>query len=429
MAKILIPNVENASTWGVSRHLWMLNEGDIVISPTPIDPVQLEYVCSTLGFDAGTVSVLPGNQRLTDEYDEHLATQFTTLSDRLTKLLDRSSSWDIVPCQHTVGVAELAEQIGFPLDNALRFAAQRGPEILNRKSHFRQLAVGAEVPIADGSVVVSATGLAKALKRHLPKTGTVIVKRDNGKAGRDNITVTTGPATALPGSRDTRQTDSDLQATATSLWHELTDDRSRTLVVEAYHEASRSFWFEFHIDDQGRPDLRNSGTFRRRPDTDPTKPAMVWVGLDLPAQLPTFSSANAMSLMTRIVDLCAQVGYRGYVNVDGILTPDEGILINEVNGRWGGGLVVDVIGRRLVGENYADERVMSTSTDIQTLPLSDALGILDTSGIGYTAESREGIIIISSDAHVMESVAIAPDRHRAREIEDKFRKAVEKGTQ
>jgi hypothetical protein len=427
VARILIMNMADVSTREVSRQLWMLDSGDIAISPMPIDTEYLEYIAQTLGFDASTVSILPGNQRLTDDYDEFASIGFTALSGQLVELLERSPSWDIVPWQYTVGVAELADEIGLPLDGALKFAAQRGPDLLNRKSHFRQLAVGARVPIADGSVVVSATALAKAIERHLPKTGNVIVKQDNSRNGRGNITVTKEPVTPMPGSRETWQITGDPQTTATALWHELTDDRSCTLVVETYHETTHCFWFEFLIDERGEAALLNSGTFRRRPDTDPKKPALVWVGLDLPAEIPGLSAEKSISQAMKLVNLCAQVGYRGYINVDAVLTPDGEILFNEINGRWGGALVLDFLGRRLIGKNYTVERVISSFSDIPPMPLAGALKMLKNLGIHYSPESREGILIICGDAKSMEFAVIASSWSRSREIEDEFRKSAAAG--
>jgi hypothetical protein len=263
------------------------------------------------------------------------------------------------------------------------------------------------------------------LERHLPKTGTVIVKRDNSAAGRGNITVNKAAATPLPGSRETWQANSDLQATASALWYELTDDRNHTLVVESYHEASHSLWFDFLIGEDGRPELRHSGTFRRRPHADPAEPALVWVGLDLPAEVPVLSAATALSLTSRIINLCAQVGYRGYVNVDAILTADNGIVVNEVNARWGGGLPLDVLGRRLIGDSYADERVISSCTDISPVPLPEAVKLLREHGLHYSQESREGVVVVFSDVNIMECVVISANRNRSREIEARFRDIVE----
>jgi hypothetical protein len=424
VTKIIILNVEHVSTRAVFRQLWMADEGDIIVSPMPIDEEYLRYVCDTQGVDIGTISVITGNQRLTDEY---LATGFTDLTAQLEKRLTGSSTWELMPCLYTEGIADLAERLGLRIDDALRFAAQRGPELLNRKSHFRQLAIGARLPIADGSIALNATALAKAIERHLPKTGTVIVKRDDGNGGRGNVTLTMTSATPMPGSRETRHVDGDHQATATALWDQLTDERNHTLVVESYHDATHCFYFEFLIDGQGRPLFLNSGTFHRRPDTDPAAPALVWVGLDLPAELPTLSAVHASSLTTQIVNLAAQVGYRGYINVDAILTEEKGIIINEINARWGGGLVLDAIGRRLIGERYADEHVISGVRDIEPMLLNDALKILYEHDLHYSPESQEGVVVLGYDAlleRTLECAVIAADRPRSREIEARFRQAV-----
>lgn len=427
MSRIFIFNFERSSQRAVSRHLWMVDEDDIVVSPLPVDVEHFEYVGRMLGFDTSRVSVVAADQLLTDE----LLAGDPTVTDRLAKLLPQSPFWEVVPCLHTVGVAELALRLGIPHDDALRFAAQRGPELLNRKSHFRQLAVGARVPVPCGSVVVSTATLAKALERHLPATGTVIVKRDDANGGRGNITVTTGAAVPMPGSRETRQVEDDLDTMAATLWQALTDDRSRTLVVEVYHEAIYCFYFEFLIDDRGCPELLGSGSFRRRPDTDPSAPGLFWTGLDLPAEIPAFAATDAVTLTTRIVNLAAQVGYRGYINVDAILTPTEEIFVNEINARWGGGLALDILGRRLMGKRYADGHVMASIRDIPSMSLANALRIFTAHGLQYSPETQEGVVVVGHDPsleNTMECVAVAADRDRLRELERNFRQAVAKET-
>ncbi|MGW0811516.1 preATP grasp domain-containing protein [Nonomuraea sp. NPDC002799] len=426
MAKIIVFNFDNISPKAIYRHLWLMGEGDIIVSPIEIDEEYLQYVCEMLGFSAETVSIVAANERLTDEY---LSTASADIAAKLKVLIARSPTWEVEPCNYTTGVADLARRLDLTLDVGLRFAAQRGPDLLNRKSHFRQLAVGAGLPVADGSIAVTPEALAQAIERHLPETGTVIVKRDDGKGGKGNVTLTTAMAAPLPGTRETRHLDGDCRTVAKELWEGLTDDRNRMVVVESYHEASHSFYFEYLIDSRGCHAFLNSGSFRRRLDSNPAATQLVWVGLDLPAELPPSSAVNASHLAAQLVHLAAKIGYRGYVNIDAILTSGNNILFNEINGRWGGGLVLHAIGDRLVGREYADTHVVSGILDIEPMTFQEALGIIQNHGLHFSSERQEGVVILGYDKLLqrkLECAVVAADRPRARQIENCLREAIRK---
>ena len=273
------------SVW---RHAWFCNPGDIIVTPVSFEADFLNYVGETLGFNGIEIAVLNRHVLLSDE--QLLAQDLVRdLQERLADV----PGWSIDPCFQTPGTVALAERLRLHITDGMHFAAQRGCDLVNRKTHFRQLAAGARIPIPRGSVVHNPKNLAETIQRLLPLTGTVIVKRDNGAGGQGNITLTTGPVAAMAGSRDTRDANSDIETLAVKVWGELTDRLNSTVVVESYHRAQERFYFEYLIDEHGQPHFLNSGTVRTRPDFDPLSRELVWIGLDIPAEIP--------SLTTRII--------------------------------------------------------------------------------------------------------------------------------
>ncbi|MEU3711053.1 peptide ligase PGM1-related protein [Streptomyces catenulae] len=418
--RILVLNVGTAAARAIHRQLWMIDEGDVVVSPIAVDETFLRYVCGALGIDPDAVRLVVHPDGLTDP-----ALVAPGLVARLRAAVGDADAY-LAPAAHTEGVAALAGLLGLPLGPGLRFAAQRGPVLLNRKSHFRQLAVGAGLPVPDGSVVTGARALTDAVARHLPRTGTVVVKRDDDLGGQGNIAVTLGPTDPLPGVARTLSA-ADPRAAAESLWAELTDADNRLLVVESYHPATHSFYTEYLIAEDGGVTFLNSGGIRRCPDPDPDAEELVWVGLELPAELPPGAASRALTAAARMVALAAAVGYRGHINVDAILTTEGEVLFNEVNARWGGSLALHTLGTRLLGPNYADHHVISGLRDITPLPVAEALRVLDATGLAFSAGSGEGVVLVGCDPRLgapLECVAIAPSRARARQIEDRLRRAV-----
>lgn len=398
----------------VARCAWLASAHDIILSPVAMEADFVRSIGDALGFDGDSIRVL---------VHDHLWAEGVMLSEaerqELQNAMSSHEAWTLMPCFWTPDVAQLSREFGLGDPAALAFAAQRGTELFNRKRHFRQLASGAGLPLPEGSVVSSPGELAHAIAQHLPKTGTVIVKKDNSAGGIGNITITEGRIEALPGSKDTRKVGAD-DARAEVLWEELTDGLGQVLVVEAYHAITHSFYFEYFIDAQGRAELLHSGDVRfRKPDQgDATE--LVWVGLDTPTSLPHFSLANAVTHAGRFAALAAQVGCRGHINIDAIVTDEGELLFNESNVRWGGGTSLYTIGVNLLGRRFADQHCLSFVRDIQAPPRSETLVELARAELRYSNERREGILVLACEedrAGSMECLIIADTRERVREIE------------
>lgn len=413
-------------TRSARRHTWFADNDDILVTPVEIDQPFLDYVAETVGFDAGRVSIVGRNEAL---YDEILVE--TELHQAIKARMDGSGAWNLFPCFWTPGVSELSASIGLEPTIGSRFASQRGTDLLNRKSHFRQLAISAGLPLAQGAVARSSRDLARAIETHLPQTGTVIVKKDDAGGGMGNVTLTANKAAPLPGSRETLPVRGDLQAIADTLWTELTDQWSRAVVVESYHKAAHRFYVEYEIPSTGIARFLNCGTIRTRPDADPLATELVWVGLDIPAQLPVDSAAEAITHATRFADLASQLGYRGAINIDAIIDDAGSLIFNEANARWGGGLVMHAIATRLVGDRYASSHAVSSVRDITAMPFADLKRLLRDTGLHFTRSSQEGVVVLSCDPSLVtttECLIIGRSRDRVRQFEAQLRVAVETAT-
>lgn len=416
--KVFLLNGGLSRAVGVRRHLWMVEEGDIVVCTMPVDEGYLRYVCEVSGLDRDRLNILAIGRDVTEE-----ALVSPELVSALRHLMTGPTTWELCPGVYTEGVYHLAALLGLPLHTGLRFAAQRGPDLLNRKSHFRRMAVGAGASIPDGSVVTGPQELAAAVERYLPQTGTVIVKRDNDLGGHGNKALTTKEVVPLPGVRETVPVDGDLPETAARMWAELTEDGEQVLVVESYHPAEQVFYFEYLIGADGCPRIMSSG-LRRDVLGDPGAPNLVWVGLDLPADLRPSTAMRALTESGRLAELTAQLGYRGHFNIDAIVTADGDLFFNELNARWGGGTTLHHIGVKLFGEHYADGHVLSGLRVVRPMTLAETVDRLRRNGLHFTPQSGEGALVVSCDPELVrptECVLVAATWERVRELEARVR--------
>jgi hypothetical protein len=416
--KILLMNYGLSCEIGVTRQMWMVHEGDIVVSAIPVEEHFLDYLCEVSGIDRDTVTVL----NIGRDVDED-ALVAPDLVAELRALMGGSTGWELLPAAHTEGVAALAELLGLPKDTGLRFTAQRGPDLLNRKSHFRQLAAGAGAAIPAGSIVTTEAELAAAVERHLPETGTVIVKRDDDLGGAGNRALTTKEAGPLNGVRETVVVNGNRAEAVTRLWQELAGVDGQVLVVESYHHATEIFYFEYLIGADGVPRVLDTG-LRRDAVGEPDAQSLVWVGLEIPADLPPGTAARALTESGRLADLAARLGYRGHLNVDGILTEDGELYFNEINARWGGCTSLHDIGEKLFGPNYADHHVVSGLRIVTPMRLSDAVELLRHNDLHFTRETGDGAVVLGYDQELSkatECVLTGRTRARVREIEERLR--------
>ena len=416
MNKIVLLNYGLNRELGINRNLWQVTEGDIVVTAIPVDERFLAYLCEVCGMDRDKITVL----NLDHGVEEMLTSP--ELAGQLRMLTAGRGDWELFPAAYTQGVAGLAALLDLPAHAGLRFAAQRGDDLLNRKSHFRQLAAGVGVTIADGSVVTTEHDLTAAVERLLPETGTVVVKRDNDLGGHGNWALTTKEARPLNGIWRTIAVNGNLSETTARLWDLLTD-RGTTLVVESYHQSSRVFYFEYLIDADGRPRMLHTG-LKRETAGEPGAPRKVWLGLEIPADLPPGTAARALTESAQIAGTVAQLGYRGRINVDGVFTEDGSFFFSEVNARWGGCTSLHSIGERLLGPAYADDHVISGLRVVTPMRLPDAVALLRGHGLHFSPESGEGVLVLGCDGHLAkatECVLIGRTRERVREIEERLR--------
>ncbi|MGY4319631.1 preATP grasp domain-containing protein [Bradyrhizobium sp. JR3.5] len=402
------------------RSAWFAQEGDLIVSPLSIPADLLSYVGATLNFDASTLLLLvPEGSREVPVLNDCILLS-NSIVERINSHIRQKSSWSMYPCYSSEGVARLAAVLGIP-QTGDDFALQRGPDLLNRKSHFRQLATSVALPLPNGSITTNSNELFRAVSSLRSETGSVIVKLDNGAGGAGNVILTSNEGGPLPGARDTRRIawpsfDSD------ALWSEMTNASCKTLVVESYHLARSLFYLEYEIEGDGSIAFINSGNIRLRRSTDRSERALIWTGLELPSDLGNEQWLTAQAHAYRFVSLARRLGYRGMINIDAIFSNDGRLLFNEANGRWGGGSVLHSIAVRLLGFDYSGYHVVLSVRNVRSSSLQIAHDRFAKDGFLFDRTRKEGVIPLAADqeAGTVECVVIARDRPASRDLQHRL---------
>ncbi|MBR1164530.1 hypothetical protein JQ569_35735 [Bradyrhizobium elkanii] len=402
------------------RSAWFAQEGDLIVSPVAIPADLLSFIGATLNFDASSLSTLVPDDARESLILNDCALISNAFVERLNSHIRQKSTWRISACYSSEGVARLAALLGIP-QSGDEFALQRGPDLLNRKSHFRQLATSVALPLPSGCATTNPNELFRAVTSLRSETGNVIVKLDNGAGGVGNIILTGNESGALPGARDTRTVawpSFDPQA----LWSEMTTASCKTLVIESYHLARALFYLEYEIEEDGSIVFINSGSIRLRRSEDRSERALIWTGLELPSDLTNEQWLAAQAHAYRFVELARTLGYRGMINIDGIFASDGRLFFNEANGRWGGGSVLHSIAVRLLGIDYSSRHVISSVRNVPLCSLRAALDRFVRYGFLFDGTRKEGVIPLAVDqeAGTVECLVIARDRPTARDLQHRL---------
>ncbi|WP_342723670.1 peptide ligase PGM1-related protein [Bradyrhizobium sp. B097] len=402
------------------RSAWFAQEGDLIVSPVAIPTDLLSFIGTTLNFDASSLLLLVPEGTRQARVLNDCTLLSNTVVERIDSHIHPKSSWRIHPCYSSEGVARLAALLGIP-QSGDDFALQRGPDLLNRKSHFRQLATSVGLPLPNGCVTTDSNELFRAVTSLRSENGSVIVKLDNGAGGIGNVVLTSNESDPLPGARDTRQIpwpSFDPEA----LWSEMTTASCKTLVVESYHVARSPFYLEYEIEQDGSIVFINSGNIRLRRSNDRFERALIWTGLELPSDLRNEQWLTAQTHAYRFVQLARTLGYRGMINIDAIFASDGRLLFNEANGRWGGGSVLHSIAVRLLGYDYSGCYVVLSVRNVRSSSVQTAHDRFVEDGFLFDGTRKEGVIPLAADqeAGTVECLVIARDRPAARNLQHRL---------
>jgi len=392
----------------------------MLVVPDLISSNHIEHFSALAGVESDSITIV---------HVDHLLSDDALIDDEFVSHLKMNigadlANWSLFPCVHTKGVAELGSALGLPSAPGDEFARQHGVDLLNLKSTFRRLAAGVAVPLPPGSVARSPAELGRAITSTIPATGMVIAKQDRSGGGHGNVGLATIGGASLPGTRSSRFIDSsNMDAIANELWHELSDEFNSLIVVESYVPARHRFYLEFHVTD-AHISFLNGGMIRYsvQPEGVVSRDVMAksprWIGLDLQLVLGNRTHAEVVGHARKFLDLIQRIGYRGFVNIDGLVSVDGQIFFHEINARWGGSLVYHEVGTRLLGSDYADHFLVSSALGTDPVPFHELISLIDEAGLAFDQSSLTGVLPLGGNSDLSggtESVVIGRD---AREVLD-----------
>ncbi|MFI5781840.1 peptide ligase PGM1-related protein [Nocardia sp. NPDC051570] len=406
-----------------ARMLWSLDAADIAVLPGSVDKEFLSYLTTVLDIPGDGPMVLSMQDYRGIEWNPQATPElFAAVRDRITDSGLDLDDWTVSCYVRDRDIAAWERLLGLATDTAL--FAQDLAALMNSKSVFRTLAIATGIPVPEGYVVTTGGELLDAVVDLLDRTGSVIVKQDQNSGGLGNTLITTDPALTGCGVLHTvvLAGTSDRRGELYRKLHEHNLPHGDALdlpagaaparfIVEVYQPATRSLSSELSIPRSGMPILRNYGEMRMAPR---------WTGFVIPPQdLPATVHAEFGAGSQQIALLARRLGYHGLINIDAILGPDNRLSYTEFNGRAGGATNLDIIARRLLGDDYLTGHVLLTCIGVpapRTIALHDHL---EHAGLHFTADRGSGVIIAADDPATsrIEYLVIGRDHNHAHHLE------------
>ncbi|MFI9172415.1 preATP grasp domain-containing protein [Streptomyces lincolnensis] len=375
------------------RLLWTLTDGDIAVVAEPVKKEFLSYMCAVLGMQPDSISVLSlDHHERTSWYPGHNPSLVANLRSRISSPRP-DGDWLISSYIRDRDVVAWERGLGLSNASSDTFADNMA-ELVNTKSVFRTLARSAGFPIADGRVVIRGDEMYDAVTELLPVTGAVIVKQDMNSGGDGNVFVTSDPDIRGDGARWSVHT---AGLEKTEIRRALSEAglgappaipagcSPAKYIVEVFHPRSLSFYAELSVPPDAPPRLCNYGDLRMTP---------LWSGFEIPARRLTADQRERLCAQAlRLAGLAQSIGYSGHFDCDVILTPGGELIFNEFNGRAGGATHMDVLCRRLLGDDYLDQVVLHTRNSVQAPEFRKLMLSLEENSLHFEHARGTGIIV------------------------------------
>lgn len=374
--------------WWAQRSVWFAQDDDVLVMTSMPEDAYLDYVTAMTGTRRSTLRVVvpPPGRLGTSVLTADRLTSGDFRADLRTALAGRTV--DQVLCLHPdAAVAALARALDAP--DALPgygFIDQGGGQLANSKAAFRAIAAGVGAPLPAGGVCATRQE-AEELIGGLLDGGPVILKQDLRVGGRGNeIVSAVEGVTPVGAQRCVVLADRPaLHAYLAERWDWLTGGGQSRFVAERYFPGSQAVFAEFSVTDDA-VDCTGQGEMV----SEPMAKAEI-----IPA--PGLKPETLCDLLAggrRLAEAMRAIGYRGLLSADAIITQQGQVLFSEYNGRITGSThIYEIIGRHIVGADYAETRVLLEIDGWQVPSFGAGVRLLDDSGLSYDPATRTGVVL------------------------------------
>lgn len=405
--------------FAVTRLLWFLRGDDRALIPGRLDPEFLAYVAETRRTSLSPGQVLATDAPLIGQRESRTTSLHTHLSQ--CRAHGVKEAFPYIHDRATMHLLRHHELLGEMFDTPFMHAG--GAESLNSKAQFRLLAASNGWPVPSGRICRTSQDFVEGVQTLATGTTRVMAKANMGVGGLGNRVL--NPSTTA----DRREhvgaisaidafTEDAIARIGEDLGLRPTHATAGEVVIEQYVEDATPLFAEFFIGSgaDGAPLPLVVG----RINNDPAR--FVLSGVTVSPDAKELWMQPFLIAGKRVAGQLQQMGYRGLINIDGLIDRGGRCYLNEINGRMGGSTHIDVIARQLLGPGWQDTYTVSTTFGECRLDLPTILHRLDVAGVSWrgTGSPDEGVVVVSNGGPgslFVEYLTIARSAGTARQLD------------
>ncbi|MER9133164.1 hypothetical protein [Mesorhizobium sp. M0768] len=400
------------------RMIWVAKNHDILITPTPISQSFLDYV-NTL---KGGSNIVPLTTSVTStkrplpiskndlEAGSRLSNSLSLLSSGRVSCLEPYIADEVSIC-----IARSMGDVPVTFSNQNARARPEATSRFNNKATFREFAPNLGVPIASGSVCVTAQEVIDAVCRALSVSDKVILKVARHSGGDGNFVISKSIEKSFQGAtRAVCIREADASSIRAGV-HEigLIATEKHPVIVEAYSENESSIGVHFDIG-RDKVELVGVATILFNPGYG----GAYW-DRSLVDELPK----DVLAWCRRLGKYARDAGFLGPLSVDIVNAKEVGFFACEVNGRHGGFSLIRALSSSLGLETdiKKGERVVLSRTAIPVgIRFPDLLDLLEKRQLHYNPSVKRGAVVMVEgyeDRGPYDFVIVGSDRSDVQGIE------------
>ncbi|WP_369228655.1 hypothetical protein AB5J52_49515 (plasmid) [Streptomyces sp. R39] len=411
----LSPGALEASEIFAQQVLWGASPGDIVILPTRPSREFLHYVTDLLEFKAESLTISALHYGGGDARSNSPSASYADFLEDMRIRIKETGVDQGCPSYFDIATADLLQALGLHRTTpGFNFCSQGGTTLLNSKVNFRAIALGAGLPVPEGSVADTPERLSSDVWRQLNAGRQAIVKQEFNTGGFGNLILSSRKTGSSLGAarKAVLSTREQVVNYISDHWMQYSNGGRSRVIIERYMENSSPVYAEFAIK-EGGTHLLHCGEIRMNP---------VYSGVEVPIKrhhgknIPEFLKGSE-----KIAKAAFTLGYRGYMSVDAIFSADGHLLFNEVNARSGGATHIHHIGERIIGSDYMN-RCLLVGNGLAEADFPDLSLHLYNYGLSYDRRRRAGVILTSDITRggLFEYCVTADSSEECRDIEYRF---------
>lgn len=356
------------------RKIWLTRPGDVLVTPRAMPKPLCDYACELLGF-------APSDVTLIDAPTEGLATltaavRANALVGRLREEARSRPGIRFQAFAQDRPALDLAAELGVPVEgyeeSGVPDAAVEAVYAVNTKIGFRRIATELGIRVAEGHTCAGPEDLAAALRKVLDTKGAAVVKPLRGSNGYGVRFWEAGDLARLDGDLAGYLDSVAEQPPGWVVEERLDFARVVTVEMEVYAAGPQVL----HVGEMRTPNGSFSGQVTPLVASSGATDELVRGGLALGRRLH-------------------EAGYRGPFDIDGGITADDTLYATESNVRKTGCTYLDLLVRRLLGEERAAASVWIADSRPGGVEADFASGLarVRAAGLDFTPGADEGVVL------------------------------------